>query len=380
MKFLRLITKNIGRNKRRTILTILSVALTVFLLATMQAIITAFDAMGEANGSEQRVIVRRNTSLADAMPEAYEQKIAQIPGVAAITPANWFGGIYKDERFENFVAQFYVTPRTLFDVHPEFILSESEKAAFISERTATIVSEQLAQKHGWKIGDVIELRGTRYPVDPRLTVRGIYKAPVDAGIFFHRQYIEEALGRPGDVGTYRVKIDSPDTAPRVMAAIDGMFENSSAPTKTETEAAFALGFVSMLGNVKGFITSIGLAVVFTITLISGNTMAMSGRERVTEIAVMKALGFGKGLILSLILAEAVLIATVGGAIAVIAAKLVYKFVRLGEMIMFLQDFEVQNSTILIALAMSALIGLVSGGVPAFNAARIKIVDGLRRVA
>jgi len=265
---------------------------------------------------------------------------------------------------------------------PSFYLSTpEEKAAFQQERTAAIAGKKLADKYGWKVGDVIELKGAIYPLDARLTLRGIYTGPQETNFYFHREFVEEAFGRPGRVGQYRVRIDSPSSAARVMEDIDNLFRNSAAPTKTETEAAFAAGFISMLGNVKGLISGIGLVVVFTITLIGANTMAMSARERFTEVAVMKALGFRPAMILTLMLSEAVLIALFGGALAAIAAKVIFQFVGLGDVLaLFLQGFKISAGTIAIALGASALIGLVSGGIPAWNAARINIVDGLRRVA
>jgi putative ABC transport system permease protein len=381
MKYLRLITKNLGRNKRRTVLTILSVSVSVFLLATMQAVIAALGSISNLTGGEYRVIVRRNTSIADSMPEAYGQKIGQVPGVIAACPSNWFGGIYKEDKPRNTFAQFYVDTKAIFDVQFEMQISPEEKAAFQQERTAAIAGKKLADKFGWKVGDVIDLKGAIYPLDLRLTLRGIYTGPAETNFYFHREYVEEALGRPGRVGQYRVRIDSPANAARVMEEIDSMFKNSAAPTKTETEAAFAAGFISMLGNVKGLISGIGLIVVFTITLIGANTMAMSARERFTEVAVMKALGFRPGVILSLMLSEAVLIALIGGVLAALAAKIVYQFVGLGDVLaLFLQNFKITSGTIALALGASALIGLVSGGIPAWNAARIRIVDGLRRVA
>jgi putative ABC transport system permease protein len=380
MKYLRLITKNLGRNKRRTVLTILSVSVSVFLLATMQAVIAALDSIGGLTGGEYRVIVRRNTSIADSMPESYGQKIQQVPGVVAACPSNWFGGIYKEDKPKYTFAQFFIDPKSIFDVQAEMQLPPEEKAAFQQERTAAIAGKKLADKYGWKVGDVIDLKGAIYPLDVRLTLRGIYTAPQETNFYFHREYVEEAFGRPGRVGQYRVRLDSPSSAPRVMEAIDDMFRNSAAPTKTETEAAFAAGFISMLGNVKGLIGGIGLIVVFTITLIGANTMAMSARERFTEVAVMKALGFRPAMILTLMLSEAVLIALLGGVLAAVGAKVIYQFVGLGDVLaLFLQNFKIGAGTIAIALGASALIGLVSGGLPAWNAARIRIVDGLRRV-
>jgi putative ABC transport system permease protein len=381
MKFLRLIIKNVGRNKRRTVLTVLSVSVSVFLLATMQAVLSAFGGTTEGSGDEYRVIVRRNTTLADAMPEAYEQKIQQVAGVAAISPANWFGGVYKEDKPFYTFAQFYVDPKTIFDVQPEMQISPQEKVAFQQERTAAIAGKKLFDKYGWKLGDVVELKTPYFDLSARLVLRGIYTGPEEGVLYFHRAYVEEALGRPGLVGTYRVRLDSPDSAPRVMEEIDRMFFNSTAPTKTETEAAFAASFISMLGNVKGLIAGVGLVVVFTITLIGANTMAMSARERFTEVAVMKALGFRPGVVWALILSESVLIALLGGVVGVVAAKVIYQFIGLGDMMaLFLQNFKITAGTIALGLGLSALIGLVSGGIPAWNAARIKIVDGLRRVA
>jgi putative ABC transport system permease protein len=383
MKYLRLIIKNAGRNKRRSILTVLSVAIAVFLLATMRSVTTTLDEMGKPTASESRLVVRRNTSLADAMPESYQGKLLQVPGVAAVCPTNWFGGIYKEDKPQYFIAQFYVDPKNIFEVHPEYQLPEEQKTAFQSERTAAMAGKKLADKFGWKIGDVIELKGTIYPVDPRLTLRAIFTAtPQEEDVlFFHRAYVEEALGRPGWVGTYGILLNSPGDAPRVMDTVDQMFSSSSAPTKTETEAAFQASFVSMLGNVKGLITAIGLVVVFTISLIAANSMAMSARERFTEVAVMKALGFRPGVVLSLMLSESMLIAAVGGLIGAVGAKFVYSYAGLeAGGFPFLQNFRVSPLTVLFSIGLSLLIGLVSGGIPAFNAARIRIVDGLRRVA
>jgi len=381
MKFLRLIIRNVGRNKRRTLLTVLSVSVSVFLLATMLAVLAAFGGTTESSGGEYRLVVRRNTTLADAMPEAYEQKIQQVSGVVATSPANWFGGVYKEDKPFYTFAQFYVDPKTIFDVHPEIQISPQEKAAFQQERTAAIAGKKLFDKYGWKLGDVVELKTPYFDLNARLILRGMYTGPEEGTLFFHRAYVEEAMGRPGLVGTFRVRMDSPDSAPRVMEEIDRMFFNSTAPTKTETEAAFAASFISMLGNVKGLIAGVGLIVVFTISLIGANTMAMSARERFTEVAVMKALGFRPGTVWALILSESVLIALLGGVVGVVAAKVIYQFIGLGDMMaLFLQNFKITAGTIALGLGVSALIGLVSGGIPAWTAARIKIVDGLRRVA
>lgn len=384
MKFLRLIIRNAGRNKRRTVLTILSVAVAVFLLATMRSVATTLDEISNPSASASRLVVHRTTSLADAMPEAFEAKIKQVPGVAAVCPANWFGGIYKEDKPKYAFAQFYVDPREIFDVHTEWRLSPEEKAAFQQERTAAFCGKKLAEKFGWKIGEVIELQGTFLPVNPRLTLRGIYTADnpdEEDQLLFHRPYVEESMNRPGLVGTFRIRLHSPADAAPVSDGIDALFHNSSAPTKTETEAAFAASFVSMLGNVKGLITAIGAIVVFTIVLIAANSMAMTARERFTEIAVMKALGFQPGMVLAIMLTESMFIALIGGVLGVFTAKLLYSFTGVSEnMFLFLQNFRVMTTTVILGLVASALIGLIAGGIPALNAARVRIVDGLRRVA
>src|SRR5215831_5009772 len=378
MKYLRLIFKNAGRSKRRTALTVLSVSVSIFLLATMKAAIDTLNNVNRTGAGVTRVVVRRNTSLADAMPEAHRDKIAQIPGVTSVCPVNWFGGIYKEEKPQYFFAQFYVDTSNIFDVMSEFSVPPDQLAAFKQDRSAAAVGAKLAQKQGWKLGDAIELKGTIYPVNPRLILKAIYTGPEERTLYFHREYVEEAMGRPGIVGTYFVKIDSPDNAPRIMEAIDNTFANSAAPTKTETEKAFQAGFISMMGNVTGLITGIGLVVVFAITLITANTMAMAARERTTEVSVMKAIGFTPGLILFLVLAESILIAVVGGTIGVISAKVLYGF-GAPEFSGFLQDFGISIATVIFCIVLSGLIGLFSGGVPALNAARIKIIDGLRQV-
>jgi putative ABC transport system permease protein len=319
------------------------------------------------------------------MPEAFEARIKQVPGVAAVTPANWFGGIYKEDKPEYAFAQFYVDPREVFDVHNEWQISPEEKAAFQQERTAAFCGKKLAEKFGWKIGDVIELQGTFLQVHPRLTLRGIYTVSENRGeedqFLFHRPYVEESLNRPGLVGTFRIRLEESADEAVVSDAVDQLFYNSSAPTKTETEAAFAASFVSMLGNVKGLITAIGAIVVFTIVLIAANSMAMTARERFTEIAVMKALGFQPGLVLALMLIESVFIALIGGILGAFGAKVIFSFTGVSEnMFMFLQDFNVLPTTVVLGLVASLLIGVFAGGIPALNAARVRIVDGLRRVA
>ncbi|HUK90969.1 MAG TPA: ABC transporter permease [Blastocatellia bacterium] len=378
MKYLRLVIRNAGRNKRRTLLTVLSISVSIFLLATMRAAIVTLNGLNRVSGGELRVVVRRNTSLGDSMPEAYRDKIAQLQGVSQVCPVNWFGGIYKEDKPKYFIAQFYVDANNIFDVMSDDTIPADQLAAFKQERMAAVAGAKVAADQGWKIGDVIELKGTIYPVNPRLILRGIFTGPDQTSFYFHREYVEEAMGRPGQVGTYFVRLDSPGIAPQVMQEIDDKFANSSAPTKTETEKAFQASFVSMMGNVTGLITGIGLVVVFAITLISANTMALSARERSTEVSVMKAIGFTPGLILTLIVSEAALISLVGGALGVFGARILYQFTtpNFGG---FLQDFSISPGIIGLSLLASVALGILSGGIPAWGAARIRIVDGLRRV-
>ncbi len=379
MRFLPLILRNALRSKRRTVLTILSIIVSLFLFSTLRTVITSFDASLKM-ADVARLITRRSTSLTFPLPLSYRDRLAQIPGVEAVTWSNWFGGIYIDER--HFFPQFAVDTRGYLAMYSEYDLTPEEREAFARERTACIVGEKLAAKYDFKVGQQVGIRGTIYPGTWTFTVRGIARGRTrDADtnfLLFSWDYLNEAIGNPGLVGIFITKLSDPSRAGEVSRTIDATFANSAAETKTETEKAFQLGFITMLGNIQAVIYAVGTAIVIAIMLVSMNTMMMAARERTREIAVLKALGFNDRTVMGLVLAESLMIALLGGALGTGLARLVFHFsdFTAGG---FFPNFEVTGSTILQGLGIAALLGLLSGAVPAWNAARLKVVDAMRHV-
>jgi putative ABC transport system permease protein len=383
MKYLGLILKSAGRSKRRTALTIASVALAVFLFASLRAILDGFAAGAEASSST-RLITIRSTSMIFNMPASHVDAIRAIPGVRDAAWANWFGGIYKDS--SNFFANIAVDAESYLRLYPEIQLSDDEKRTFLHDRTGCIVGDGLARRFGWKVGDTFVLKpGIPYygTQNYNFTVRGIYRssgAAVDnQSMFFHWKYADERSLLHGQIGWVVTLIANPDHAAQVAGAIDAKFANSPFETKTDTEKAFQASFVSMFGNLSLLLGSIALAVVITTLFVAGNTMAMSVRERTTEIAVMRTLGFPSGTIFALVAGEALLMSVVGGAIGVALARVVIRPEVLAGGA-FIPALQMNDRSALLALGLSALIGVLAGSIPATIASRLKIVDALRRVA
>ncbi len=331
-----------------------------------------------------RMITHHKVGLADVMPMSYEEKIRQIPGVKEVMLWQWFGGTYKDARDRrNFFARFAVEPDLFFRIYSENQMPEDQKVAFERQRTGCIVNAGLAKKFGWKLGDRITLVGDIFPVTLDLTLVGIYTDPENhEALFFNKEYLRESLGPNSpmrDVASmFEIRADSLADVPRVAVAIDHTFDNSPAPTRTESERAFELSFVSFLGNLKLFLLAICGAVTFTILLVSANTLSMSVRERVREVGILKTLGFTKGAILGLILGEAGVIALAGGAIGVGLASLLCGGIRNGVSgIQNLRALSMTPELALLALAIALFIGFVSSLVPAVVASRTTILDSLR---
>ena len=331
MKLARLIWKNATRNARRTVLTVLSITVSIFLVSSLRAILDKLESLGQGSDtSNLRLVVHRSTSLTEVLPIKYLETVQSMPGVKYVVGVSWFGGVYKDP--QNFFANFATTTDHFEDVYDDYRIPPDQLAAWKGERSAVLVGRKLMEQYGWRVGERITLTGTIYPFDPELIIRGVYTAPSDESqeraLFFHWEYLDEALGRPGQVGSLAVKAVSAETVPKLMDAIDRTFHNTDAETKTETEKAFNLSFVSMLGNVKALLNAISLAVVFTILLVAGNTMAMSIRERTGEVAVLKTLGFRPHAVLLLLVGEAVMIALVGGIVGALGAKTTYAFIQI----------------------------------------------------
>jgi putative ABC transport system permease protein len=378
----RFVTKNAFRNKRRSSLTVLSIAFSLLLLTLMMTIWRTFYLDQESAQSAQRLVMRHRVSLTFALPMFYRQKIRSVPGVVGVVPVSWFGGLYKDDKPEHFFAQFGTDPEEFFKIYPEFQIPADQMTAWQRDQTGVVVDSELAKKYGWRIGDRITLKGTIYPVNLELTIRGIYTAPQPTqSVYFHWKYVEEGVSwAKNTAGTFGIMAASPQDVSRVASQLDDMFRNSPQPTKTESEKAFQLSFVAMLGNVKAFILSICMAVVFAILLVSANTMAMSIRERTREVAVLKTLGFTRRAILSLFVGEAVTLALIGGVIgAALASFLIYGMAHSPSGGLFLAGMKVTWPTFLVALLVSGLVGFLSAVVPSYHASHENIVEGLRHI-
>jgi putative ABC transport system permease protein len=383
MTITRFVTKSAFRNKRRSILTVLSITFSLLLLTVMMTVWHRFYVdKGDAQ-SAQRLITRHRVSLTQNMPVYYREKMRTVPGVVAVAPTQWFGGLYKDEgKPENFFAQFGTDPAEIFTVMTDFKIPDDQLAAWQHDQAGCVVDSELAKKFGWKIEDRIILRGTIFPVNLELTIRGIFVAPQPSiTVYFNQKYVEEAVSwAKGRSGTFNILADSPEDVPKVAAGVDAMFRNSPEPTKTESEKAFQLSFINSLGNVKAFILSICFAVVFATLLVSANTMAMSIRERTREVAVLKTLGFTRQSILRLYIGEAVLVALTGGALGcLLAVGLVTAMANAPGMGFFFLGMRVTLSTFLLAIFVSAMVGLLSAILPAYHAAKLDIVEGLRYI-
>jgi putative ABC transport system permease protein len=380
MKFVRLILKNTFRNRRRTILTILSISMSLFLISTLRTLLESLESPPLTADSATRVLTRHQTSLANLIPIAYRDRIRQMPGVKEISAYQWFGGVYKDP--SNFFAQFAVDADRFFDIYTDIhVESAEQKEAFIKERAAALAGVSLAKRQGWKIGDRITLQGTAFPVNPELIIRGFVKDGGSDGLLFFRfDYLSELFRNPlNGTSTYVIKVRSAEEIPAVIDIIDGTFANSTAPTKTETEKAFVLGFMSMLGNVRTLVVSISTVVIFTIILVAANTMAMSIRERIGEIAILKTLGFSPAQMLGVLISESVIIALVGGLLGSLAARYIFGAVDMDALTMgFIPIVNVTWTTVTLAAGISIVVAFASTFIPAWSASRLPIAEAVRR--
>src|ERR1051326_1824106 len=330
LRYLPLILKNCWRNRRRTILTIVSIGVSMCLLGVMITMYKAFYLSDATSEQALRLIVRHRVSLTQPIPRAYMAKIQQIPGVREVMISNWFGGTYKDNRDpKNQFARFSVEPEKLFKVFAEWRIPEEQRKAFENDRTGCVVGRDVANTFNFKVGDRIHLTGDIYPGKYEFTVRGIFDADGPSQLmYFNKEYIDQSMPerRRGAAGMLYIRIDDPKHSATIARQIDDEFRNSPAQTKTEDEHAFAVGFLSLLGNVKMFLMAISAAVMFTVLLVSANTMAMSVRERIREVGVLKTLGFTPGSILNLILGEACAISLIGGLIGYLISTLLIQAV------------------------------------------------------
>ena len=386
MVLVRLIVKNTFRHKLRTSLTILGIVVAILAFGMLQTLVNAWYA-GANLASSTRLVTRNSISLVFSLPIAYKERIRGVPGVQRVTWLNWFGGIYKEP--SNFFPQFAADARTLLDMYPELRFVEGDAEAFLRDRRGCIIGTKLAEKYGFKVGDVIPLRGTIYPGTWNFTVRGIYRyegANVSADItnlYFHWQYLDDTIRaisprRAGQVGTFILDVERADDMASVADAVDATFRNSLAETLTESEKAFNLSFVAMSDQIITIVRLVSFVVVLIILAVMANVMAMTARERLSEYATLKALGFGPGFLVSLVVGESLFIALVGCAAGI--ALTVPVAAAFGKALSTLFPiFRVAPETYGLQLACALVVGTTAAIFPAIRAATVNVVDGLRSI-
>ncbi len=380
MRFFRLIWANLLRKKVRTTLTIGSFMVALFLYGLLVAIRVAFSGGADVAGVDRLNVINK-TSLIMPLPYSYKERLAAMPGITGVTFANWFGGVYQDEK--NFFPQFAVEAESWLKVYSEFLVPEEQRRAFLADRQACLVGRKLAKRFGFKVGDRIPLRGTIWPGTWEFNVVGIYdgnRPEVDTTpLLFRYDYLEErrSFGK-GMVGWYVVKLANPDDAVAITKKIDDTFANSPFETLTQTEKAFAASFAKQMGNIEFLVLVIGSVVFFTLLLVAGNTMAIAVRERTGELAVLKTVGFTDVGVLALVMAETLIIAGQGGVLGLGLAKL---FTLGGDPTGgFLGgNFYLGWGSLGLGLALALAVGVAAGLLPATAAMRLKVVDALRRV-
>ena len=383
MKYARLIFANLFRKKVRLTLTIGSFAVALFLFTFLAVVKSAFSRGTDLAGADRLIVINRS-GLINTIPLAYRDKILRIQGVKAVTHNNWFGGVYQDEK--NFFPQFVIDPENQRQVMTEMKVPDDQWNTFLNDRQGAIVGAGLAKRFGWKIGDRVPLKNSLYgPTSTwQFNLDGIYKNDHPGGdesqFWLQWKYFDESVPSQikGAIGWYVLKLDSPDDAVSVAAAIDQGFANSSTETKTETESAFQAGFAKQLGNIELLILAIGGVVFFTLLLVTGNTMAISVRERTGELAVLKAIGYSDRFVLLFVLAESLVIALIGGLIGLGLAILAIPVV--GAALNGLLPPLLLSITVLsFGLAFAVFVGAASGLLPGIGAMRLRVVDALRRV-
>ncbi|HEY4683856.1 MAG TPA: ABC transporter permease [Candidatus Acidoferrales bacterium] len=384
MDYLRLMLKNAARNHRRTVLTVLSMAVSLFLLVSLRTLLSELEGSSVlAPESALRLVTRHSVSLNILLPISYWQRIQQVPGVEMATPFHWFGGYYQDPK--NFFAQFAAEPDTVVRMAAEYTFNQAEVEAWKKDRTGALVARKLMERFDWKVGDRITIVGMIFPFNLDLVIRGTYTGPDETAVWFQHDYYNELVrqhlpGAADKVGSFWIKVRTAEDVSRAAAAIDDMFRNSDAPTKTETEKAFTLSFTSMLGNVKLFLALIAAAVVFAILLVTINTMAMSVRERTGEVAVLRTLGFRRWQVLGLLMGESVVIALAGGLVGIVGAKLLFGTLDMYRLTQgIIQHFNISPLTVFLGLSLAALVGVISATVPAWRAVNGSIAAAMRQV-
>ena len=384
MELLKLILRNTLRQRLRTALTIAGMAVAILAFCLLRTVVDAWYA-GVSAASPNRLVARNAISLIFPLPLSYKQKIAQVAGVSQVGYANWFGGIYKTEKY--FFPNFAVDPQNYLDLYPEFVLSPEERGAFLRDRKGAVAGRKLAAKHGWKIGDQITLKGTIFPGQWEFALRGIYRGAQrttdESQFFFHWNYLNETLKqtmarRADQTGIFVIGVKKADQAAEVAEAVDAQFKTSLAETLTETEKAFQLSFVAMTEAIVIAIQIVSYVVIVIIMVVAANTMAMTARERIAEYATLKALGFGPLHIGGVILGESLAISLAGGALGIALTFPAAGWIET-ELSQFFPVFHVTTATVLLDLAAATVVGGVAAVFPTWRGVTIRVADGLRRI-
>jgi putative ABC transport system permease protein len=377
MRFAKLILKNVLRNKRRTLLTISSLVVSLFLIISLATILTEFE-RGSQEANPLRLMTRHSVSLTFLLPIADVQRIEAVPGVKTVMPFTWFGGIYKDEK--NFFGNFAVDAKKMREIYPELKMSDSEWQAFIADRQGAMVGRKLVKLYGFTPGQRITLKSPIYNKDVEFIVRGIYTGSDEKTLYFHHDYLNELGPEWGKdkAGLFSALANSADDVPRIAQAVDSMFLNTDAPTKTESEREFAQSFEAMTGGVKQFLYGIMAAITFSLLLVMGNTMAMTVRERTKEVGTLKAIGFKRPTIAALFVGEALLLAIIGAAIGIGGAVLLFRSVDMSLYIPgFFVSFIPATETLIAAFVLSILVGIVSVVYSTYRVTGLTIAEALR---
>jgi putative ABC transport system permease protein len=384
MHALRYIWRNLKRNKLRTALTILSIGFSLSLMTVLHGYMAMQGEWAKDAEKYNRIVVMNAQGFSGMLPLAAVDRVRSTPGVRAATPYAWYGGNYKEEQMP--FAQFGTDPEAVFNVWSEFTIDPRQFEAWCRTRNGCVVDRRLAARRGWKIGERIPLQGTFYRFNLDLELCGTFDTPKNTdSLWFNLAYLDEGLRQlndpaAGNAGTIFAAVEDASAIARVSQAIDERFASSDNPTRTQTEAAFAQMFADMLGNVQAYIRNIGLAVVFSLSLVAANAMAMSMRERTTEIAVLKAIGFSRQRVLGMVMGEACSITLLGGLLGIAIGCLCLQLMHMAMTQFFpFGVHEMLGSWLVFLLAVAAGIGLASGIVPAVRAAQLSVIDGLRRV-
>jgi putative ABC transport system permease protein len=376
----RLVWANLMRHKWRTVLTTLSVAVAMFLFASLRSFGTTLDALSQF-GAANRMVVRHATAIVFPLQMSYVPRLEAVPGVKGVSWASWFGGWYQDPKV--FFANFAVDGPSFLQLYPELTIPADQREEWMRDRSGAVVGVDLMERYGWRIGQNVVLNGTIFPGEWPFTIRATYtsssRAFDEMSFLFHYDYLYERTERRAQPGWFYLDIEDGSRAGEIATAVDEQFRNSNAPTKTMTEQAFQASWMGMFGNVRTLMNAIGMAVVFAILLVTGNAMMMSARERTGEVAVLKAIGFGDRTVGLIELAEAGTVALTGTALGLGGAAALWANITLRQLEQFLPGFRVAGSTIAIGIGIALLLTLLSGVIPAWRAARMSVVEGLRTV-